>query len=445
MRKQAGRYSKLIRPSIMVIDCLILILCTYYSFSNHTNLVLNCFLIVFSWHITAYFTKFYEVYRFTKLLSILSKVIKQKVFFALLIYAYIGIYAISIPTKEPIIFLIGSFVSISIFKFSFFLLLKYFRKHYRGNHRKVLIISTNFYAKELERFFVHGKEYGYILIDKFNKFDEKNLCILHKEHHIDEIYLALNSDTELQVKEFISFCDKHFITLKYIPSKNSLLTHQKNIQYYGYIPIIPEHQTPLEQPMNYFIKRLFDIFFSIFIILGILSWLYPLLAILIKMESKGPVIFKQKRSGRHYKEFYCYKFRSMKINEEADQKQATANDMRITKIGKFIRKTSIDELPQFFNVLKGDMSVCGPRPHMLKHTQQFEMKISRYKLRHYIKPGITGMAQTHGCRGEIITHNDLKNRVKYDIFYIENWNLLLDIKIIYLTIKNALKGEEKAL
>jgi len=166
--------------------------------------------------------------------------------------------------------------------------------------------------------------------------------------------------------------------------------------------------------------------------------------ILIRLESRGSIFFKQRRNGLNYREFECYKFRSMTLNDIADLYQVSKNDPRITKIGRFIRKTSIDELPQFFNVFLGDMSVVGPRPHMVSHTEMYARKIDKFMVRHFIKPGITGLAQTKGFRGEVETDKDIIYRVKYDIFYLENWSLLLDIKIVFLTIYNAIKGEDKA-
>ena len=184
--------------------------------------------------------------------------------------------------------------------------------------------------------------------------------------------------------------------------------------------------------------------FSSIVIVFVLSWLTPLIAILIKLESKGPVFFKQSRNGFNYQEFDCYKFRSMTPNKNANLYQATRGDQRVTKVGKFIRKTSIDELPQFFNVLFGDMSVVGPRPHMVSHTNMYAKKIDKFMVRHFVKPGITGLAQVSGFRGEVETDKDIIGRVKYDIFYIENWSILLDIKIIAQTFINAVRGEEKA-
>ena len=162
------------------------------------------------------------------------------------------------------------------------------------------------------------------------------------------------------------------------------------------------------------------------------------------MESKGPVFFKQRRNGLNYKEFNCYKFRSMRLNSKADLEQVQKNDPRVTKFGKILRKFSIDELPQFFNVLLGDMSVVGPRPHMVSHTEIYAKSVDKFMVRHFIKPGITGLAQINGCRGEVENQKDIVNRVKFDIFYLENWSILLDLKIIHKTVINAIKGEEKA-
>ena len=176
----------------------------------------------------------------------------------------------------------------------------------------------------------------------------------------------------------------------------------------------------------------------------ILSWLTPIVGLLIVLESKGPIFFKQSRNGFNYKEFDCYKFRSMTPNRDANVNQATRGDHRITKVGAFLRKTSIDELPQFFNVLFGDMSVVGPRPHMVSHTDMYAKRIDKFMVRHFVRPGITGLAQTRGYRGEVETDRDIIGRVRHDIFYIENWSLLFDVKIIFQTFINAIKGEEKA-
>lgn len=201
---------------------------------------------------------------------------------------------------------------------------------------------------------------------------------------------------------------------------------------------------PLEESYNRYIKRAFDLVFSCCVLLFILSWLYPLIALLIKLDSRGPVIFKQYRSGRDNKSFWCYKFRSMRVNDDSHHKQASRNDERITVLGRFLRRTSLDEFPQFINVFIGNMSVVGPRPHMLKHTEQYRNVIKNYMVRHYSKPGITGWAQINGFRGETFQTDAMEKRVEYDIWYLENWSVYLDIKIVLRTISQVLIGHINA-
>jgi putative colanic acid biosynthesis UDP-glucose lipid carrier transferase len=193
-----------------------------------------------------------------------------------------------------------------------------------------------------------------------------------------------------------------------------------------------------------FFKRSFDILFSLFIILFVFSWLYPILAILIRLESRGPVFFVQLRTGRHNTQFKCYKFRSMRLNHDADKRQATRNDQRITHIGAFMRKTSLDELPQFFNVLIGNMSIVGPRPHMIIHTEAYSQLTDKYKSRHLLRPGITGWAQILGLRGEIKDSEAVLKRVEADVWYLKNRTFLLDLKIIFVTFWITLKGDKNA-
>lgn len=191
-------------------------------------------------------------------------------------------------------------------------------------------------------------------------------------------------------------------------------------------------------------KRAFDIIFSLLIIFFVFSWLCPLIAILIKLESNGPVFFIQLRTGQNGSHFKCYKFRSMHVNTDADRKQATRNDHRITKIGAFLRRTSLDELPQFFNVLAGNMSIVGPRPHMISHTEKYQQLTDNYKIRQQLKPGITGWAQISGFRGEIADNDAILNRVNADVWYLKNWSFMLDLKIIFLTFWITLRGDKHA-
>lgn len=443
MKYKLGRYSKYIRPITFMYDLFVVLGGSYILLPDLFSLFFIIY-ITCGWFVTTWLMKFYEVFRFTKIIEVSNKLLRQFVCFILLIFAYLGLQSISTNNQNVLLYIFTTIVAIGGFKFFIFLGLKYFRRKYSGNNRKILVLGTDNRTQELIDFFKNKKEYGYQLLHHFEMIDLNAIESFIENNKVDEIYLSLSNLRQDDLKDVILLTDNSFINLKYIPTNKDMMTNPNTIQYYGYIPIIPEYKTPLEDYFNRTIKRSFDILFSLLVIICIMSWLYPLVALIIKIESKGPVIFKQKRNGLYYKEFDCYKFRSMVVNEQADTHQVVRNDSRITKFGKFLRKSSIDEMPQFFNVLIGNMSVCGPRPHMLKLTQEYEKQVHRYRLRHFIKPGITGMAQTHGYRGEIISQDDIVNRVKYDIFYIENWSLLLDIKIIYLTIKNAIKGEQNA-
>lgn len=261
---------------------------------------------------------------------------------------------------------------------------------------------------------------------------------------IKDVYVSLTPDRMTEAKYLLEEAEKQCVRLKFVPDFESAITSPFTLQYIDQFPVITLRKEPLEDVQNRFRKRLFDIVFASLVIVFILSWLVPILAILIKLQSPGPVFFKQLRSGRDNQPFWCYKFRSMKVNNDSDQRQASRDDDRITAIGRFLRKTSLDELPQFFNVLIGNMSVVGPRPHMLKHTEQYAQIIDRYMVRQFLKPGITGWAQVNGYRGETEDPKLMDMRVQHDIWYMENWNSMLDVKIIFLTAINVLKGEENA-
>jgi putative colanic acid biosynthesis UDP-glucose lipid carrier transferase len=314
--------------------------------------------------------------------------------------------------------------------------------------RNVVVIGKNKKTEQLIEVFTNRAEYGYHFVKQFclQKVDFKirNVFNFVLDNNIDEIYCSVSELNNSEIDEFIHFADNNLKTLKFIPDNKNIFAKKLKFEYYDYIPVLSLRDIPLHGPINASLKRLFDIIFSLFVILGILSWLTPILALVISLESKGPIFFRQKRNGIDNKEFYCYKFRSMAPNSDSDRFQANRNDMRITRVGRFIRRTSIDELPQFYNVLFGSMSIVGPRPHMVKHTNEYANKVDKYMLRHFVKPGITGLAQVRGYRGEIESETDILNRIKFDIFYIENWSLFLDIKIVIQTVLNAIRGEDKA-
>ncbi|TPD71964.1 undecaprenyl-phosphate glucose phosphotransferase [Flavobacterium microcysteis] len=449
MRKKTGRYSGYIRPFSYVLDLIIINILANFLLPETLNLIGYHFFISISWLIIAWNIGFYEVYRYTKVIEIFSNILKQYLFFLLINFAFIGFYLKFSEPSKMIEFVSFSLILVSLAKFFIYFSLRRFRVVFGGNFRRVVIVGNGKSVTQLGDFFNENPDYGYKLEKVFtltpNKKEQIDECFdFVLENKIDEIYCSLSDLSNSDVNKFIDFTDNNLKILKFLPDNKEILARNLIFDYYDYIPIISLRNIPLDEVANKIIKRIFDIVFSLVIIIGILSWLIPILAILIRLESKGSVFFKQKRNGLNYKEFYCYKFRSMRLNEIADLYQVSKNDPRITRVGKFIRKTSIDELPQFFNVLLGDMSVVGPRPHMVSHTEMYARRIDKFMVRHFIKPGITGLAQTKGFRGEVESDKDIIYRVKFDIFYLENWSLLLDIKIIFLTVINAIKGEEKA-
>lgn len=450
---QKRRYSKYIRPISIFTDLfLIIVLIPFFYKGLNINFIFFGIYLAFIWIIISFFSRFYEVYRFTTPVEILTKIAKQSVIFILLIIAYF-------PFNKEFVFSGKAIALYSISLFSVIILIKslffYYLKKYRivtgNNFRNAIIIGYTNEALDLKKIFDERPDYGYRFKGFFSdkKVNEniegkiasiKAYCI---ENKIDEIYCSLNEISDEKLKDLVEFGDNNSIVVKFIPDSKAIFSKNLKIDYYELFPVLSLQKTVLHDPLIKNFKRGFDFIFSLFVIILVLSWLTPLMALLIKLESRGPVFFKQSRPGLDEQEFLCYKFRSMQVNVTTE-KEASRNDPRVTRIGRFIRKTSIDELPQFFNVLLGDMSVVGPRPHLWSQNKNYGNRIKKYMVRHYVKPGITGLAQVKGCRGEIETDNDMINRIKYDVYYIENWSLLMDIKIIIQTVVNIFKGEEKA-
>lgn len=449
MKTKTGRYSGYIRPFSFVLDLIIINVFSFYMTDLSLHFIFFHLLISCAWFLIASNLGFYEVYRYTKVISILNCALKQGIAFLLFCLAIAFFYSEQSNFKEIVCFISIALFIIIVVKLFIYYFLKKYRVLYGGNFRTVVLLGTTKSIEPLRHFFTENPDYGYKLVKVFD-LDHNKRNQIHEflafvlENKIDEMYCSMSDLTHKQISDITYFADNNLKTLKFIPDEKQILTRNFKFEYYDYIPVISLRDIVLDETLNKGIKRIFDFLFSILIILFILSWLIPILGLIIKLESKGPLFFVQKRNGLNYKEFNCYKFRSMRLNDEAHINQVSKNDTRVTKVGKFIRKTSIDELPQFFNVLLGDMSVVGPRPHMVSHTEMYALRIDKFMVRHFIKPGITGLAQTKGFRGEVEIDEDIINRVKYDIFYMENWSILLDIKIIFITIYNTLRGEEKA-
>ena len=409
--------------------------------------------ISFFWLVISYFFAFYEVHRHTAVLTLLRLLVKQFLFFILGYFAYFGIFKEGDIVNNQFLILILIIISISFVKLSWLFLLKKYRS-FGNNFRTTIVIGFDDSTKNIIKIFKSKSNLGYKYLGFFsNKLHKKkeylgNLDAVFEyaiQNTVDEIYCSLTALSNEQIKKINKFALDKDIILKLIPDTSELYSKNRSIEYYGdSLMVLNVNKLPFDFTENFYLKRFFDILFSVFVCLFILSWLIPILWVLVKLESKGPLVFKQGREGINGKEFICYKFRSMRINKESNKIHATKNDIRVTKVGAFLRKTSMDELPQFLNVLLGDMSVVGPRPHLETLSLEYQKDVDDYLKRHIVKPGITGLAQVGGYRGEIKKKSDIKNRVRLDIFYIENWSFFLDIKIIMQTVLNVFKGEEKA-
>ncbi len=451
--QQTGRYSKYIRPISVIFDLIIISSLSLFFFKE---LNLNCLYYLlyqtFSWIIIALIVRFYEVYRFTTPVEIISKLCKQFSIFLLVVIAFFPFAKTVVFSGKAIaFFMIISFLLIILIKYFLFFYLKKYRIVTGGNYRNAVIIGYSPESIKLKEVFETRQDYGYRFQGFFSdkkqnpevkgKIEDLKQYVL--DNKIDEIYCSLNEISNEKLKDLVEFADDNNKTIKFIPDSKEIYSKNLKIDYYELFPVLSLQKTQLHQPIIKIIKRGFDVVFSLLVIFLLLSWLIPVLALFIKIETKGPVFFKQGRPGLDEEEFFCYKFRSMHINKTTES-EASKNDPRVTKTGKFMRKTSIDELPQFLNVLLGEMSVVGPRPHLWSQNKAYATKIKKYMVRHYVKPGITGLAQVKGFRGEIETDEDMINRIKLDVFYIENWSIVMDFKIIIQTVINIVKGEEKA-
>jgi putative colanic acid biosynthesis UDP-glucose lipid carrier transferase len=274
--------------------------------------------------------------------------------------------------------------------------------------------------------------------------DIKNVLQVAKDLDVQEIFSTITPEQNEYIYTLMNQAEMECIRFKVVPNLSYFFSKPVIIDYIRDLPILSLRSEPLEDVGNRFKKRILDVVVSFLVVVFVLSWLIPILGLLIILESKGPIFFSQKRTGKNNQTFNCLKFRSMRPNKDSESKQATKGDMRVTRIGRFIRKTSLDEFPQFINVLKGEMSLVGPRPHMVKHTSDYSKIVDQYMIRHFLKPGITGWAQINGLRGEITDPKQIKMRVANDLWYLENWNVWLDLRIMFLTVYYVFKGDKNA-
>lgn len=456
------RLSRYYIPALFILDLCILngayffaVWIDFGSFhgSNHTKSMV--FVSNAIWVLLAIYHKAYRIQRIEPIIQSINRLVSLVVIHSLIITLILIAFDSNFSGYLVFNFIIFP-LTLIICRYVVLKLVHYVRR--KGyNFRKVLIFGANKHGVKLANLFKTDRTLGYKLVGYFDVSKSKlklnapflggvdELSYLLRHEEINELFICTNDYSQSLVEQITLLCEKYMVRARFIPNFHDFVQSKSiTIEYYNALPVIKLRAEPLDHPFRQFFKRVFDVLFSLLVIIFIFPWLFPIIIIAIKLDSKGPVFFKQLRSGEANKSFNCYKFRTMYVNKQSNLVQASKEDPRITRVGRFLRRTNLDEFPQFFNVLQGTMSIVGPRPHMLKHTEQYSSLLPNYLVRHYSKPGITGWAQVNGYRGETKELKEMKNRVEFDIYYIENWNFLLDLKIIFLTVYNMYKGEEKA-
>ena len=409
---------------------------TFSEWTFHNNL------IMIAWVMIVIYNKSYNIGRGVSYLVTLENALKSIfVLLALISFAnlFFNVYEFSIINLLTGI-LIFTF-SVIIYRLMVHGLLDIYRT-YGGNIKNIAIIGYDKKGINLYNTILNNPHLGYRSKGVFYKKSKSKYDIpymgkisdfINGIENYSEAYISDEIPNKVK-KEIIQECDLNLVKVRILPE---LVNHQfKNffISKLIDIPVIEINELPLDKLYNRVLKRIFDIVISSFVIVFILSWLIPLFGLIIKLQSKGPILFTQSRNGENGIPFKCFKFRSMIINKQSDKVFADHNDKRLTKFGRFIRITALDELPQFINVFTGDMSIIGPRPHPILLNKEYERKIEKFNKRHQFKPGITGLAQINGFRGKIKTHSDMNSRVKLDRYYFKNWSFYFDLKIFFSTM-----------
>lgn len=422
----------------------------YHDFTTNAS-VSQLIVANYLWLLAALYFGLYSRKFVHSLKNVYQLTFKSFIVFTFLFFPYVAITKSNPPLSFLVLFYLimmaGLLLNRLLYTISENLLKKYFKIT-----KPVAIIGSNDMALRLAGYFKETDNHfafeGFLHQENASYLDGQGAILpsiisqIESAAHsgIKDIYVSLSRDRLREFELLQTEADKHCMRIKMVPD-SALAPHLK-VSYMGEFAVLSHRDEPLEEIENRFKKRAFDIIFSSLVIVFVLSWLYPILGLLIKLQSPGPILFKQLRSGKNNKAFICYKFRSMRMHDGF--KQATKDDERITKIGRFLRKTSLDELPQFFNVWLGDMSTVGPRPHVLNMTKEYSQIINQYMVRHFLKSGITGYAQVNGFRGETKDPMLMQKRVEHDIWYLEHWSMWLDLKIVLKTIAQVLKGDENA-
>jgi putative colanic acid biosynthesis UDP-glucose lipid carrier transferase len=458
-----SRYNNLFRFFFVCVDLLALNV-VYFLLVLSTNKIQlgaeHQYMILFIvanmvWLLASYSTALYVDNASMDLERFARRTVKTMILFVVVMIFFIFLFHYSYSRV---------FVMLSFFAFCSVLLLTrgvlmasaFYRQKNGKPAKKVVIVGYNNVAKKLAYSFT-GRDHRMSVEGFFEDprrihelsdlpiIGDIDECINYAiANRISEIYSTISPETNTSIYDMAQTAEKSLIRFKFVPDFKFYVNRDTHLEYVNELPVLSLRPEPLEDISNSIKKRAFDIVFSLVVIVCVLSWLTPILAILIKLNSKGPVFFVQWRSGKDNRPFRCIKFRSLAVNADANVRQVTRGDSRITPLGKFLRKTNLDELPQFLNVLAGSMSVAGPRPHMLRHTEMYSKVLGQYMIRHFVKPGVTGWAQVNGFRGEIKREDQLRKRIEHDIWYLEHWSSWLDIRIVLLTLYVTFKGDKNA-
>jgi putative colanic acid biosynthesis UDP-glucose lipid carrier transferase len=410
-----------------------------------------------SWFLIAGNVKLYDISRFTKLYQIIQKFFSQITLYALVLILVSGIkLSFLFSYQFSLLFLALLLVILFISRMLYTAIANRYRRR-SGNFRNIVFVDKNHNTNDLINTIKTKSNLalnisGHFLIDeepdaenKIFKYDYNNFKTFVLQNEISIIFISLNGKISEDDRERITnWANRHKITINFVPSLFYDNFASMKMDYFGVFPILIYNSFPLDAHLNRAVKRVFDFTFSLFMCIFVLSWLMPIVALAIRLDSKGSVFYMQPRIGFKGKKFRCLKFRSMRQSDDNGVKATEKSDKRITRVGKFLRRTSLDEFPQFINVLIGNMSIVGPRPHMQIEDDYYKQTIRKYYVRHYVPPGITGMAQANGLRGAVSCDDEMAQRIAADTFYVRNWSLLLDIYIIFKTFFRLFIKDEKA-
>lgn len=390
--------------------------------------------------------------------QIVMKVVRNTAYFAVIsALAFAILQYVRVNSYFYLTYICLCFLMVSAYRLSFSALVKMYRRK-GGNLRYVVLVGATtsnleLYHEMMDDSFTGYRVNGYFDFTPSDRFPERcpylgkpeEVPAYLKAHpQVQHLFCGLPSVHRDHIIPIINYCENHLVHFNSVPNLHNYLQNRVYLNMLGDVPYLSLRRDPLSETANKVVKRTFDIVFSLLFLCTLFPLILLVVAILTKLTMPGPLFFRQKRNGLNDKEFYVIKFRSMKVNAEADTLQATKDDPRKTKWGNIMRKTNLDEMPQFINVLLGDMSIVGPRPHMLKHTEEYSKLINKYMVRHFVKPGITGWSQVTGYRGETKELKDMEGRIRGDIWYIEHWSFWLDLYIIYKTVANVFQGEKNA-